>query len=318
MEGALAPNYGDPDRQEEFEVHALACFIMATNNVPKAVRLGKTHRQRLPPMYFVHLDNQVEASNALPQLIFPTSGTRPWRMYLDVDVRTGDRICEEALDLTLANESTYLQVEKGSFARIQSTEIRLHVCAGGVGLTFDSKLPGLDTFWVPLGKSLPGYLFHNFVPPLLDPRRVNIERSVMSCFKTHYKTNRYAIRIGRGNFQGMDTFVQFEAVQPPSCPRHQSTSSSFMLRAYRVYVPLMNGLRSEIPKCLVDTTLCSDESFKEHHNGQVVGPMAVEVHLHACPRGVFVHYTCGFPPHLPFNVWLGSTGKRENCYAIQG
>jgi len=311
---------GDEDYEQqaakrlEFEVYALSSFIMATNDVPEAVKIGKTVNCRQPPTFFVHLDNRAGVSAVhTPPPVRP-GGPQVWRMGLDVDLCTGSRIDPSVLDLTLPSDATFLQSQIGGYAKFQGHELRLHVCEGGVSLTFDSILPGADYFFLPKGKSRMGIWMQFYVPPVLTPARREIEETVQNCFAHLYHVDKSVIRVGNGNFKGMVLYVQFQYRQLATCPSHDEAEPEFVGRSYRVYLPLTNGLRASIRRKIIDPTLCSDEHFIKYHNGRIVGPMMLDLYMHGCERGVFLQYKCGLYPHKPFTRWLGTAIKRENCF----
>jgi len=302
------------EKRLAFEVFALSSFIMATNDVPDAVKIGKSLNCRRPPTFFVHLDNRIGTSAVHTPPPVPTGGAQVWRMGLEVDLCTASRIDPSALDLTLPSDATFLQHQRGGYANFQGHELRLHVCEGGVSLTFDSILPGSDYFYLPKGKSRMGIWMQFYVPPILTVARREIEETVQNCFEHLSKVDKSVIRVGNGSFKGMILFVQFEYAQLATCPSHVAQETKFVNRSYRVYLPLTSGLRASIRRKIIDTRLCSDEHFIKYHNGRVVGPMMLDLYMHGCERGVFLHYKSGLYPHKPFTRWLGTAIKRENCY----
>jgi len=143
-----------------------------------------------------------------------------------------------------------------------------------------------------------------------------MELGILSLLNGKAKVNASLIRIGLSEYDGTTLFAQFDMEECGVCPHHSGELSipGYNARAYRIYLDTTPATRAMVSNRAISSDLCSDHKFKKYHNGRIILHTEIDLFMHACSKGVVLHYKCGIPPHQSFNMWMGPARKRVNSY----
>jgi len=299
----------DESRIEELrdlELHAQFCFVMATTSMPKAVRLGLQRYESTQPSLYVHMDLFAGDCDVVRPPIIKAGQPIVMRMVLQVDAATRSRIPDSIIDWDLEDEKDFIRRPRVRVGSYQAIPIRLHACDAGVSLSYR----GFD---MKLGLSKRAACTPSSIVMRVSRARRAMEGALCKLFGETRDRRGVTIKFGRGAYKGMNLFLQLQFAEVVRAVQDSRAVTGYISRAYRIYISPSVETRENMGAMLIDNSLPSDGEFQRVSRGIICGPDDIDVYMHACSYGVFLHYKYGLGVSKPKTLWVAKSTKRVNC-----